>query len=39
MIMLKINKIDHVGIRVREKSRAIDFYQIRGADKNFKSAP
>lgn len=30
MIMLKINKIDHVGIRVREKSRAIDFHQTLG---------
>ena len=28
--MLDIKKIDHVGIRVREKSRAIEFYELFG---------
>ena len=28
--MLDIKKIDHVGIRVREKSRAIEFYKLFG---------
>lgn len=28
--MIKIRKIDHIGIRVREKKRATDFYELLG---------